>query len=525
MKLFDATAHTNWKFIAIVASATLVVGGGMIAYLQSTSQNYVPPVVAQPSLDELFDTFSWNTYYWDDGNLSVRYPSGWTVEKQYYASAAQQSQGEKGGNIAIHIFPGSEEIGKNFIAIGGRQVSCNNVPTHTKCQYISDIANYIYTDSQTNDVLNTFQALADTVEEFSTADWQTYRNEKLGFEFKYPNHLRLKEFSSVGNSDGGAQLLRDDAILSSYQISRASISIEELLSVERNFSELGKPKIIENLTIDNKPAIKIKYGGIPVPQIWAENKNKTFIFQYNIYQGAEEDEFSNIISTVRFIGIKKVVLPTTCKNEPEGTPVIASISPTSGPVGTEVEIRGCNLAGFEGDLDATFVRSDGAKIGLYGGIWSPEYGGVKPGKLIKVTIESYCDYGFVTGRYSGIISRCEKVEATPGIYKVSVNAWGETSNEVNFSIQSSPTRTEVTQLTGFFSVIWGDPPVDSGLPALQQFYLYDSQNKTTKITITENTQFLGGNGISYFDRKTVKATGEFDTDSNYFEATSLEVIE
>jgi len=90
-------------------------------------------------------------------------------------------------------------------------------------------------------------------------------------------------------------------------------------------------------------------------------------------------------------------------------------------------------------------------------------------------------------------------------------------------LDEPPTNTN--ELIRYFSIVWGDPPVDSGLPALQQYHIYDKQNKTTRIIITENTQFLGGNGVSYFDRKTVKVTGEFASDSNSFEALFLEIVE
>ncbi len=128
-------------------------------------------------------------------------------------------------------------------------------------------------------------------------------------------------------------------------------------------------------------------------------------------------------------------LPTTCTDQQEATPVITSISPASGPVGTKVQIRGCNFTGFEGDLDAVFVRSDGAEIPLYGGTWSPGYGGAERGKLIMVTVQSYCASGSETGRYSGITSSCKTVQATPGVYRVYVTAWGKKSNAATFTIK------------------------------------------------------------------------------------------
>jgi len=130
-------------------------------------------------------------------------------------------------------------------------------------------------------------------------------------------------------------------------------------------------------------------------------------------------------------------LPTTCVDEQEATPVITSISPVSGPVGTKVSISGCNFTGFEGDLEAVFVRSDGKEIPLSGGNWSVGYGGgAGRGKIMIVTVASYCESGSITGSYSGIASPCQKIQATPGVYKVYVTAWGKKSNLATFTVQA-----------------------------------------------------------------------------------------
>ena len=55
------------------------------------------------------------------------------------------------------------------------------------------------------------------------------------------------------------------------------------------------------------------------------------------------------------------VLPTTCKDESEGAPIITSISKYSGPLGTELEIRGCNFNGFEGDRMVYIENGQGLK--------------------------------------------------------------------------------------------------------------------------------------------------------------------
>lgn len=128
-------------------------------------------------------------------------------------------------------------------------------------------------------------------------------------------------------------------------------------------------------------------------------------------------------------------LPTTCVDETHTVggkdlpPVITSISPTSGSVGTKVEIRGCNLAGFEGDQIAIFERSDGKKLTFYGSGYNE--------KVMTVTVETNCPTGSEMGRYSGITSSCETIQALPGVYKVHVITWGDDfkSNSATFTVK------------------------------------------------------------------------------------------
>ncbi len=113
-------------------------------------------------------------------------------------------------------------------------------------------------------------------------------------------------------------------------------------------------------------------------------------------------------------------------------PMISSISPSSGPVGTVVEIDGINLSGLEGDLMVTFERMDGKKITL-----TDTFGDyAKTGdKQIKVTVKEPCQKGeTVYGSYSGIPAKCDYVQLAPGIYRVYATPWGKSSNVMNFTI-------------------------------------------------------------------------------------------
>ncbi len=129
-------------------------------------------------------------------------------------------------------------------------------------------------------------------------------------------------------------------------------------------------------------------------------------------------------------------LPSSCANGTSADgealpPVITSIYPKSGPIGTEVTIQGCNLSGFENDHNVVFERSDGSMIPLYGG-------SIGPNTITKVVLTSYCESGMVVGLYSGKETPCKKVSATPGAYKVYVNPWGKKSNTASFTVTSEP---------------------------------------------------------------------------------------
>lgn len=118
-------------------------------------------------------------------------------------------------------------------------------------------------------------------------------------------------------------------------------------------------------------------------------------------------------------------LPTTCKDEQEGTPAITFLSSRSGPIGTKLEIKGCNFSGFEGDKTAWIENNQGVKGILYGEIGSTS-------NLLKVTLKSpLCQKDT---SYSGL--PCDaQLELTPGAYKIYTMPWGKKSNEAIFTIR------------------------------------------------------------------------------------------
>ncbi len=115
---------------------------------------------------------------------------------------------------------------------------------------------------------------------------------------------------------------------------------------------------------------------------------------------------------------------TPASPNPSDAPVITSISPTSGPVGTAIDVLGKNLAGFEGDLNLWFENSAGVKGILYA-----------DSRLdithIRATLpEKLCQKD---NSYSG--APCDAwLELVPGVYNVYTEPWGKKSNVVQFTV-------------------------------------------------------------------------------------------
>jgi hypothetical protein len=110
-------------------------------------------------------------------------------------------------------------------------------------------------------------------------------------------------------------------------------------------------------------------------------------------------------------------------------PIINSISPNSGPIGTVIELRGLNLTGFEGDLDAIIENSKGETAVMLG-----MNSFTVDKNLIKVKIESkICK---INNAYSGL--PCESyLNIVPGVYNIYAYPWGKMSNKVKFTVTAN----------------------------------------------------------------------------------------
>lgn len=116
----------------------------------------------------------------------------------------------------------------------------------------------------------------------------------------------------------------------------------------------------------------------------------------------------------------------------ESKPVITSITPSSGPVGTTIEVQGCNFLGFEGDKILWFTNSKGEK-GLLNG--QSDAATRASNTVMRVVLQQkLCQIN----SYSGL--QCPLLELAPGAYTVYSNSYGGNSNTVNFTVTEQTTQ-------------------------------------------------------------------------------------
>lgn len=136
-------------------------------------------------------------------------------------------------------------------------------------------------------------------------------------------------------------------------------------------------------------------------------------------------------TTIPALASQQSVQPNDCVDEPEGIPVITSLSVTSSKEGTNIEIFGCNFSGFEGDKKAWIENKEGIKglFFVYDGSTS---------KHLRMTLEEkLCQ---TDTAYSGL--SCDAwLTLVPGEYKIFVNSWGKESNKMEFTIEKLVVKT------------------------------------------------------------------------------------
>ncbi len=151
------------------------------------------------------------------------------------------------------------------------------------------------------------------IESLDISDWETYRNENLGFEVKYPEEFSVKLDNSFVFLSKDCPLLKKEDLEIQMKcelereivFSTTSVGMEDFIkNYENDFNEgvpLTRIKSQKNYTLDGVPG-KILEGTAAEGSggndyIFVTKNNMNYIVSYNQYS----DINSKIVSTFKFI--------------------------------------------------------------------------------------------------------------------------------------------------------------------------------------------------------------------------------
>ena len=114
---FITQGKTNWKYILIIVILAVIVGGGILWFLQQKIPSYQLLEIKIPEKVK-DETADWKTYISPEGDFTFKYPKDWEIINDYiYETAA----GIKSEYRTVELRKIGNESSNDWIRLNPRQ--------------------------------------------------------------------------------------------------------------------------------------------------------------------------------------------------------------------------------------------------------------------------------------------------------------------------------------------------------------------------------------------------------------------
>jgi len=425
----------------IIIAAAVVFGAGTSIYLAVQPQPQIVQNISQqpPGQSQTVDTSAWKTYRNEKYGFEIRHPKEWAVSLKESGSApagihsatATFSDGRVTSMTVfitndITVLDGISESrnvdlkpllqtpdGKLEIIPSNRNDTAQILWLVKHGSYIYEVYGngnqYIILDA----AVSTFKFIDQAS---NTSNWQTYRNEKYGFELKYPDTYVVDE------NWGGYTLVsiyRKGTMVNfgpgPKALSVASVSATYESEFEKNLRSYSNTKILswEPFRLGDADGTRIEYKYIECEECYLGPKVRLFLRRngliYSISYEETDSYLNEVFSTFKFIQPTK--------------PLITVLSPNGGETwqkGTLHEIKWIKQTSLNGQfiLNAQVAISLTPNPSSYP---SPQY------SIIRSNLEN-------SGTYSwnvGVVGEEDGTRMIPsGDYTILICLVGDVANPV-----------------------------------------------------------------------------------------------